>query len=267
MSNTSKPSPGSPPARPTTREAPLATVGGALRSVWGLLLIATSLLVLAPVAILGGLLRWHRAADAATRAWCRLVLFAAGARLHVAGRERIPSEGTFVLVSNHASHLDVPAIVLAWPRSVRFVAKRSLFAIPLFGQALRAAGHIPVVRSDPEQAREALARAVRPLKRWTSVLFFAEGTRSPDGRLLPFKKGCLAMAEAAGVPILPLAVCGTAEVLPKGSARFRPGPVAVVFGAPRPDLADPAVSRDARIESLRGAVARLHRDACALCRS
>ncbi len=229
--------------------------------------IVVVLLLLGPVAILSGVLRLHLLTDLVTRAWCRVVLLAAGVRLVVRGLENVPPEGTFVLVSNHASHLDVPTIVVAWPRSVRFVAKASLFRIPLFGQALRAAGHVPVVRGDPEQARAALARAVTPLERWTSVLFFAEGTRSPDGRLQPFKKGCLAMAEAARVPILPLAVAGTHRVLPKGRLRFRGGRVAVVFGTPRRDLADAGTSRDTRIAILQALVARLVDEAEALTRS
>ena len=267
MSSTTTPSPGSKPAHPTTEESPLRVSLWAVRSLIGDALIVVALLVLGPLAILSGVLRLHRVTDCVTRLWCRVVLFVAGVRLVVRGLENVPSEGTFVLVSNHASHLDVPVLVVAWPRSVRFVAKESLFRIPLFGQALRAAGHIPVVRSDPDQARAALARAVAPLQQWTSVLFFAEGTRSPDGRLQPFKKGCLAMAEAAGVPILPVAVGGTHRVLPKGHLRFRGGRVAAVFGFPRPDLARADTPRDARIALLHAEVARLLEEAEALCRS
>ncbi|MDF1565719.1 MAG: lysophospholipid acyltransferase family protein [Deltaproteobacteria bacterium] len=192
----------------------------------------------------------------ASRTWARWLLALAGVTLEISFDADAATDGHYVLVSNHTSHLDVPCIILAWPGPVRFVTKRSLFAIPVFGQALAAVGHIPVVRGNSDQAKAALQKAIGPLKEWVSVLFFAEGTRSRDGELQRFKKGCLALAEEAGVPLSPVAVVGTHEVLPRGSGLIAPGLVRVHFGAALEGLESAERPRGERIQELRDAVVR-----------
>lgn len=199
--------------------------------------------------------------ESASRAWARWLLKLAGIELEVSIAAGADPEATYVLVGNHQSHFDVPCIMAAWPGPVRFVAKRSLFAIPLFGQALAAVGHISVVRGDSEQARAALRKAIGPLQQWVSVLFFAEGTRSRDGRLQPFKKGCLAMAESAQVPVAPVGVLGTRAVLPRDSGWIAPGVVRIHFGAPVEGMQSTDRPRSERIEVLRAAVARAMEEA------
>jgi len=189
-----------------------------------------------------------------SRAWARWLLRLAGVTLEITIDPGIDPERTYVLVANHQSHFDVPCLMHAWPGPVRFVTKRSLFSIPLFGQAMAAVGHIPVIRGNSAQAKAALAKAIVPLKEWASVLFFAEGTRSRDGELKRFKKGCLAMAEAAQVPVAAVGISGIREVLPRGSGWIAPGLVRIHFGPALEGLERMERSRGERIEILREAV-------------
>jgi 1-acyl-sn-glycerol-3-phosphate acyltransferase len=139
-----------------------------------------------------------------------------------------------VYVANHQSQFDIPALVLSMPCDFRMVAKRELLYIPIFGWALWLAGFIFIDRRDRDRAIRRLDRTVRRIHRGTSVVVFAEGTRSPDGHLLPFKKGGFVLALKAGVPIVPVSIRGGHQVLPKGTLRVRPGSIDVVFGAPIP---------------------------------
>jgi 1-acyl-sn-glycerol-3-phosphate acyltransferase len=160
-----------------------------------------------------------------------------------------------VYVANHQSQFDIPALILSLPQPVSFVTKRELLFVPIFGQALWLAGFVFVDRRDRERAIRSLERAARRIRRGASVLVFAEGTRSPDGRLLPFKKGGFMLALAAGAPIVPVTVKGGREVLPKGSLRVRPGRIDVVIGEPIETAGRGADDRDALIDLVRGRIA------------
>jgi 1-acyl-sn-glycerol-3-phosphate acyltransferase len=140
-------------------------------------------------------------------------------RLRVEGRW--PGEGPYVVVSNHQSILDI-LLLSHLPREMKWVAKESLFQIPWVGIMLRMSGDIPVRRGDAESGGEALGRAKAYLARGMSVMIFPEGTRSATGSLLPFKSGAFRLAIEAGVPVLPIAVNGTAEGMPKGGPWVNP---------------------------------------------
>lgn len=136
-------------------------------------------------------------------------------------------ERPYVIVANHQSHLDVPLIVSSLPMlTMRFVAKPALFRLPLFGWYLRAAGHLEARRRE-----EVLGACERLLESGYDVMFFPEGTRTPPGVLGPFRPGAFELAVRAGRPVLPLAIYGTAAVLPSGSRHPSPGPVSVRIGA------------------------------------
>lgn len=166
------------------------------------------------------------------RIWAKIIFFTARVRLEVYGRENIPTGAPVVFASNHQSQFDIPALYLALPLQFRFVVKQELFKIPLFGQAMRRAGYVPIDRSGGKKAIKSLRDAVRRIQSGTSVVVFPEGTRSPDGRLLPFKSGALLVASHSGVPIVPIGIWGTYKVLPKGSLWVRPGHVVVSIGTP-----------------------------------
>jgi 1-acyl-sn-glycerol-3-phosphate acyltransferase len=153
---------------------------------------------------------------------------AAGLRTRVEGLENIPAR-TCLFAANHTSNADAPAIVGAIPRRIAILAKKSLFAIPIVGTAFRLAQFVPVNRANPGQAAASIEVAAQTMKQGVSFLIYPEGTRSPDGRLLPFRRGAFVLAIKAGVPVVPVACSGAHRVVPKNSYRIRPGEVVVRF--------------------------------------
>lgn len=166
------------------------------------------------------------------RVWARILFLTARIRLEVVGQDNIPKGMPVVFASNHQSQFDIPALYLALPVQFRFVVKQELFKIPLFGQAMKRAGYVPIDRSGGKRAVKSLRDAVRRIRSGTSVVVFPEGTRSPDGRLLSFKSGALLIALKSGVPIVPVGIWGTCKILPKGSLWVRSGKVVVTIGSP-----------------------------------
>ncbi|NIV58858.1 MAG: 1-acylglycerol-3-phosphate O-acyltransferase [Actinobacteria bacterium] len=172
--------------------------------------------------------------------------------------ENIEPDTPQILVGNHQSWFDVPAVAANLPKSYHFVAKKELERVFIFGRAWKAAGHISIDRSDRESAIRSLEQAGRQLREeGTAVVIFAEGTRSPDDRLQPFKKGAFMLALHTGVPIVPFGVAGSRRVLPKGSWRVRRGPIIVRFGRPIPTEGLDPEDRDALIERVHDEVRRL----------
>lgn len=138
----------------------------------------------------------------------------------------------YLLMSTHSSHFDVPALFARSPLAICPVAKQELGSIPLFGWALRRGVAILIDRRSRASAEASLAAAAEEIRAGASVLMFPEGTRTPPGELGSLKRGPFHLAHAAQVPILPVAIVGSAEVLPIGSWRLRPGPIRVRFGEP-----------------------------------
>jgi 1-acyl-sn-glycerol-3-phosphate acyltransferase len=196
--------------------------------------------------------------DGAIRLWARSLLATAGVRHEAEGLERLPG-GHCVLVCNHQSHYDVPLIFAHVPKHLRYVAKMELSRIPVFGQALRLTGNIFVERSGSQQDRQRLEEAVKAVRERVSVMFFAEGTRSPDGTLRPFKKGAATMAIQAQVPLVPMAVSGTRHILPKGGRSVRWGQkVALVVGESLSTRGLTLENRTELTRRLQAAVAQLY---------
>ena len=152
----------------------------------------------------------------------------AGMRTRVEGLENIPP-GTVLFAANHTSNADGPAIVGAIPRRIAILGKKSLFAIPIVGTAFRLAHFVPVDRHNRGQAAASIEAAAEKMKNGVSFLIYPEGTRSPDGRLLPFRRGAFVLAIKAGVPVVPVACSGAHRVIPKKSYRITPGEVVVRF--------------------------------------
>jgi 1-acyl-sn-glycerol-3-phosphate acyltransferase len=165
------------------------------------------------------------------RLWVARVLEIFGVRVESTGAERLAAGKDYVLMVNHRSHFDSLAIVRALgARETRWVAKRELLKIPLFGYGLRVTGQILIDRKDHTQALEALRANLG--KHGATVVFFAEGERSATGELSAFKKGGAAFAIDAGMPVVPVAVAGSEQVLPKHSLFALPGCIRVAFGEP-----------------------------------
>jgi 1-acyl-sn-glycerol-3-phosphate acyltransferase len=154
----------------------------------------------------------------------------------------------YVVVANHQSFLDI-FLLSNLPREMKWVAKRSLFKIPWVGWCFTMSGDIPVDRGDPASAAAVMARARRYLSRGMSVMMFPEGTRSRDGKLLPFKVGAFKLAVDAGVPVLPIAITGTAQGMPKGSPWVRPSELRVRILDPVPVGGGPGAEAVERLRS------------------
>lgn len=209
-------------------------------------------------------IRDPRDADGLLNWWGRSMMAAAGATHVARGLEHLP-EGNVVFVCNHQSYYDVMLFFAHVRKHTRWVAKRELFKIPVFGQTMRLAGNIPVDRDGSESDKSRLSEAVVAVRERVSVMFFPEGTRNSDGTLKPFKKGAAVFAIQAGVPIVPMAVSGTRLILPKGSLAIRWGHrAALVIGEPIPTQGLKVEDRDAVTHRLEETVARLYAEACEL---
>jgi 1-acyl-sn-glycerol-3-phosphate acyltransferase len=160
------------------------------------------------------------------RLWSRLVLRTCRVRVQATGTR--PGHAA-IYMANHQSQFDIPALVTVVPGPFRFVAKRELIYVPFFGWALWLAGLVFLPRADREESIRRLGSAAALLGKGTSVILFPEGTRSPDGRLLPFKKGGFVLAVRTGTPIVPVAIRGSGAILPKGSLAVRPGTIDITF--------------------------------------
>ena len=181
---------------------------------------------------------------------CRL----AGVRFRVTGRERIPSDRACIFMSNHVSNLDPPALISLIPGRTSAFLKRSLMQIPILGTGFRQGEFIAVDRSgNVSDAKESVGAAERVLAKGVHITTFVEGTRSSDGRMLPFKKGPFFLAMNTGAPCIPVSIHGTEQILRKGSLRMRPGDAFVTFHDP----IDPGsfASRDELMRTVRAAIA------------
>ena len=236
-----------------------------IRTLWYYIVLFFTTILHASAAIIAGLLRVkHRVGgvyDWSSTDWSRDILSAAGTSVVVSGLEHIPRDQPVMYASNHSSMFDVWALFATLPGSVRFVAKRELFRIPILGRAMLAVGHVPIDRAARKSAFEAYDEAARMIRGGTSVLVFPEGTRSPTGELLPFKNAPFGLAIAAQVPIVPVYVHHTFEILPKGGWRLRPQPIRLVVGPPIPTAGLRPENRERLREEVRAAMVALQAQA------
>ena len=178
--------------------------------------------------------RWRSGGiyDQTQSGWARRLLKAAGTPVTLVGYEQVPRDRPVVFVSNHQSWFDILALAGTIPGTLRFVAKKEMASIPLLGQAMKSAGHIYIDRQNRAQAIEAFEEVAGWIRDGLSTVIFPEGTRSRTGRLLPFKKGPFVLALAAQVPVVPVYVAGTFNILPKATLLLRPSPITIHFDEP-----------------------------------
>lgn len=191
------------------------------------------------------------------RAWGRSVLDASGVRVTVSGGEGIEPGRPYVFMANHQSNYDIPVLLGHLPVEFRWLAKKELFRIPLFGRAMTAIGSIAIDRGDRESAFGSLRRAADVLARGIPMMIFPEGTRSPNGPMLPFKKGGFMLAIGSGAPIVPVAIRGTRAVMPKGRWLITGGEVALVIGKPMATAGMGPDHRDGLMQQVREALVQL----------
>jgi 1-acyl-sn-glycerol-3-phosphate acyltransferase len=212
--------------------------------------IPTAILFIPWCWITGNVMPLYRGTRFMLSSSCRL----SGVRFRVEGRERIPRDRACIFMSNHVSNLDPPALISLIPGRTSAFLKRSLMKIPIVGTGFRQGEFIAVDRSgNASAAKESVAAAERLLAKGVHITTFVEGTRSPDGRMLPFKKGPFFLAMNTKALCIPVSIHGTEKILRKGSLRMHPGDAHIVFHLP----INPAdfASRDELTLAVRAAIA------------
>lgn len=165
--------------------------------------------------------------------WARTICSFCGVTVTVAGTENLEPGKPYIFAANHQSQFDIFALQGFLGIDFRWLAKKELFQVPIWGPAMRRAGYIPIDRSHGRQALKSLDEASRKIAAGTSVIIFPEGTRTRDGKMQDFKAGAMVLAIKAGVDIVPVAIKGTYEILPKGKLLMQAGKVSILVGRPR----------------------------------
>jgi 1-acyl-sn-glycerol-3-phosphate acyltransferase len=223
-----------------------------------ILLLFTLVVLIPPVGLIfipwtlitGNVLPLYKATHWLVRSSYRM----AGIRIEVEGRERVPVGTACIFMSNHVSNLDPQALIPEIPGRTSAFLKRSLMNIPIVGYGFKLGEFIPVERSGSvTSAQESVAAAKKLLAKGIHITTFVEGTRSKDGRMLPFKKGPFYLAMETGAPCIPVSIYGTESMMAKGSLRIHPGTAHIVFHAPLypADFAN----RDDLLRAVRAAIA------------
>jgi len=156
----------------------------------------------------------------------------AGVKIEVRGMERLEAGRNYIFMANHSSNLDPPVLLPTIPGRCSVLVKKEVFRVPILGTGMKMTSLVPVDRSDRESAIESVNAAIAVLRQGLHMLIFPEGTRSSDGRLLPFKKGPFHLAIDSGVFVVPVTILGTFELWPKTRFALRPGTATVVFHMP-----------------------------------
>ena len=172
--------------------------------------------------------------DRIIRLWARILVRAAGIDLRIEGAEVIDPQQRYILVGNHYSYFDIPCVFSAIPQPIRFMAKVSLFKIPIFGWAIGRAGFIPIDRKNRRTAVKSFDLAVERIRKGNTIVVFPEEGRSRERAMRPFQRGGFLLALKSQLPILPFAIDGTYDVFPATRWSIKPGPVTIKIGTPIP---------------------------------
>ena len=164
--------------------------------------------------------------------WAEILLSLCNTRVKVIGEENLLRWKPQILMANHQSDFDILISLAHIPVQFRWIAKKELFAIPIFGAAMRSAGYIEIDRSNHEKAMQSIDEAALRIRSGKSIMTFPEGTRSRDGEIKAFKQGSFHLAIQSGVPIVPVSIIGSGKIMPKRSLRIKPGQIKLVIGQP-----------------------------------
>jgi 1-acyl-sn-glycerol-3-phosphate acyltransferase len=178
--------------------------------------------------------------------WSKCILWTFRIKLTVKGLENIDLNRPYIYVSNHASMVDIPTVIVALNGKVNIVFKKELTRVPLWGWALRFGHFIMIDRSNPRDAMASIERAAQTIRSGQSVILFPEGTRSTDGKLQQFKRGAFTLAAKSRVPVVPMILNNTFGILPKGSLNVKRADISVVLE--RPILTDNLSSKNDELE-------------------
>jgi 1-acyl-sn-glycerol-3-phosphate acyltransferase len=193
--------------------------------------IATIILGI-PVMVAGLLSRTGNLAFSISKLWAYTMLAVSFVRTEIKNKNKILKGTPYIIISNHQSHYDIITLVTTLGIQFRWIIKKELLKLPIFGYALYASRNIFIDRSNTARAIESINKGIDRLPKGVSVMVFAEGTRSPDGQIHEFKKGGFVTAVRRKIPILPVTVNGSRRVMRKGSFTFKPGKIQIVIGDP-----------------------------------
>ncbi len=187
-------------------------------------------ILLIPVIVICFLIRWPQPLFPLGKGAVRLGQFLLGMRLDVSGLENIDKKASYVFMCNHLSAIDGPLLFMLIPQSIRVILKKESFRIPIIGQAMRLVSFVPVDRKGLKGGKKSIDQAIRMItEKGYSFMIFPEGTRSRDGKLQAFKRGGFFLALNSQVPVAPVTIQGTFELMPKGSFFIKKGRVRVQF--------------------------------------
>jgi 1-acyl-sn-glycerol-3-phosphate acyltransferase len=189
------------------------------------------------------------------RSWAKLLLYISGVKIEIIGAENIVSGKPHIIMANHQSDFDILICMAGIPLDFIWTAKKELFHVPVFGKAMRASGFIEIDRQDHEKAIKSLAQAAEKLREGISVASFPEGTRSRDGRLLPFKQGMFYLAIQTGIPIVPISIIGSGNIMSKTSWQVNRGEIIMVIDKPIDVSAYTIETRASLMEKVRDVIA------------
>lgn len=185
------------------------------------------------------------------QAWARQLLYVGGIGVTIRGLDNITPGRSYIYMANHQSNYDIPVLLGRLPVQFRWLAKAELFKIPVFGHSMRGCGYISIDRSNRKLAFASLAEAAETIRSGTSVMIFPEGTRSEDGDIKSFKKGGFVLSVDAGMPIVPIILTGTFDIMPKGRFMVRRGPVTMTICPPIETADYTRKTKDQLIEKVR----------------
>lgn len=200
----------------------------ALLAFWAIAAIAVALITIPWTFITGKVDLLYRVSVGVAALGVRLV----GVKINVVGLKELDWRRTYIFMCNHVSNLDPPVVLPVMPRRTSVMVKKELFRTPILGWGMRLAQLVAIDRRNREAALASMRFAADVLRSGLNMTVWPEGTRSRDGRLLPFKKGPFYLAMDTGVPIVPITVVGTHEIWPKGEFAVHPGTATVIFHKP-----------------------------------
>lgn len=164
--------------------------------------------------------------------WSKIILWVTNVTVEIGGLNELDKDKSCIYIPNHLSYFDIFSLLAYLPVNFKFILKKELMKLPVFNWAVKRAGYISIDRSSPSKARRTFKQAVTMIQAGKSLVIFAEGTRSKSGNLQPLKKGAFQLAIASGVPIVPIAIKGSNNVMKKGDFKIKSGPITIQVGKP-----------------------------------
>jgi 1-acyl-sn-glycerol-3-phosphate acyltransferase len=226
-----------------------------LRTITTALVAIVATLIVAPTVTVIGIFRSNAPSiDRLIRRWARAIMRGAGQQVRVTGTANVDPEKRYIFVANHSSYLDIPVLLMTIPQPLRFMAKASLFKIPIFGTGLKATGFIPIDRKNRSKAKESLDLAAERIRKGNSIIIFPEEHRSHTREMQPFQRGAFLLALRAGLPLVPVAINGTFVAFPPGRLRVQSGRIHVVIGQPIDTSTISVRKKDQLMESVRSEI-------------